>query len=357
MKDHIQDLINQAAEIVRDNNKIYKFTKISQSTDTAYSIRAENTSGDVRSFITNLNSYTEMDWERAFYREGWMNVVVQPSRLIGPLNILSIPHALITSGDPAYSQRSFSGTGTSLELNPFKSFGPIRIPGLGVEQFSPAPHTPTSPYGISSSRNEIQQYFMSLNNERKYRMRWEGGNFLDWWEQRASRASSPTSSTASPTVSYSEPGVVQAFDQKIPYRHDIGYHEFIKLMKNAAGSGTSAPPSVVPNETIIEEYENMTGNQVENIYQLGKNRILQFRDYDRNIMQEALHRLEDALAVTEDYETAQAAADRVDVESKERSDRLKNKINEVSGLFGGFFEGATKANKESRERYQGNNKQ
>ncbi len=352
MKDHIQDLINQAAQIVRENNNIYKFKKVSQSTDTAYSIRAENASGDVRSFITDLNSFAPMDWERAFYREGWANVVVQPSRLVGPLNILSIPHALITTGDPAYTQRSFSGTGSSLRLKPFEGFDPIFIPWLGVQQYSPAPHTPTVPYGISSSRNEIQQYFMSLDNERKYRMRWEGGNFLDWWEQRASRASSPTSSTASPSVFYSEPGVVQAFDQKIPYRHDIGYHEFIKLMKNAAGSGTSVPPSVVPTETIIEEYENMTGNQVENIYQLGKNRVLQFRDYDRNIMREALQRLENALAVREDYEDAQNEADLVDVRAKERSNALKKKIDDVTGLIGGFFEGATKANMNKERTYK-----
>jgi hypothetical protein len=344
MKDHIQDLINQATQIVRENNNVYKFKKISQSTDTAYSIRAQNTSGDVRSFITDLNSFPPMDWERAFYGQGWANVVVQPSRLIGPLTILAIPNASITPGDTAYSQRSFSGTGSSLRLKPFESFGEIFIPGLGVRQYSPTPHTPTSPYGISSSRNEIQQYFLSLDNERKYRMRWEGGNFLDWWEQRASRASSPTSTTASPSVSYSEPGVVQAFEQKIPYRYDIGYHEFIKLMKDSVDPASSTPAPILPSETIIEEYENMTGNQVENIYQLGKNSILQFRDYDRNIMQEALQRLENALAVTEDYETAQAAADAVDVDAKERANTLKKKIDEVSGLFGGFLSGATKAN-------------
>jgi hypothetical protein len=352
MKDHIQDLINQAAQIVRENNNVYKFKKVSQSTDTAYSIRAVNTSGDVRSFITDLNSLPPMDWERAFYGQGWANVVVQPSRLIGPLTFLAIPNASITPGDPAYSQRSFSGTGSSLRLKPFEGFDPIFIPGLGVQQYSPAHHTPTSPYGISSPDNEIQQYFLSLNNERKYRMRWEGGNFLDWWEQRASRASSPTSSTASPSVSYSEPGVVQAFEQKIPYRHDIGYHEFIKLMKNAAGSGTSAPADVLPSETIIEEYENMTGNQVENIYQLGKNRVLQFRDYDRNIMQEALQRLETALAVREDYEDAQDEANLVDVRAKERSDTLKKKIDDVTGLIGGFLGGAAKANMNKERTYK-----
>ena len=336
MTDPLKDIISQAEILIKENNKVYQFKKISQS-QTAYAIRAVNAAGDVTSFLTVRGVHNEFSWERAFYAQGWTDVNVHPTQLEGTLTIVGVPPAATTPGDAAFTQRTFSGTATSVSVQPFRAFRPFSVPGIGPRHFSPVAHTPTSPYGVSSSDNDIQLYFMGLSNHQKYEMRWEGGNFLDWWNERAARASAPSGSTSHPHSTPQSPEVVAAFAQKIPYKRDPRYDEFLKLMREVkSGTGATAI-DILPDEVVIEEYESRTGNTVRNIFALGKERIMKFRDYDRPMMMRALENLRAALKVTEDYERAQEAEDNIDIEAKRRSDELKAKVNELSGLASGFL--------------------
>lgn len=337
MTDPLEQIISQAEKIVKENNKVYQFTKVSQS-QSAYAIRAVNAAGDVASFLTVRGVHNEASWERAFYAQGWTSVNVHPSQLSGTLTIVGVPSAATTSGDAAFTQRSFSGTATSVDVKPFKSFDPLfSIPGIGLRRFTPVAHTPTTPYGVTSSDNDIQLYFMGLSNDQKYEMRWEGGNFMDWWDERAARAAAPSSSTSHPHSVPQAPAVVEAFAQKIPYKRDPGYDEFLKLMRKVkSGSGATAL-EILPDEVTIEEYESRTGNVVNNIYTLGRDRIMKFRDYDRSMMMTALENLRSALKVEEDYEVAQNAENRIDEDAKNRANQFKDKVNEITGLAGGFL--------------------
>ena len=335
MTDPLKDLISQAERITKENNKVYQFKKVSQS-QTAFAISARNAAGDIATFLTVRGPYDESSWERAFYANGWIDVNVTPSPLNGPLTIAAVPNAAIAPGDTAFSERGSSGTATSLTLQPFRSFPGFSIPGLGVRRFAPPPHVPTVPYGVSSSDNDIQMYFMSLSNDDKFRIRWEGGNFLDWWEERARKAAAPPSFSGYPKASAS-PEVVSAFKQKIPNKRVSGYDEFLKLMRKVrSGSGATAI-DILPDEVLIDEYESRTGNNVQTIYSLGKERIMKFRDYDSAIIMTALENLRTALRVEEDYERDQAAEDAIDENARTRNEEFKNRVNEVTGLLGGFL--------------------
>ena len=335
MTDPLKELISQAEQIIKENNKVYQFTKVSQS-QTAFAISARNAAGDVATFLSVRGPYDEFSWERAFYANGWTDVVVTPSPLDGPLTIAAVPNAAIAPGDTPFSERASSGTATSLSLQPFRSFPAFSVPGIGVRRFSPAPHVPTTPYGISSSDNDIQMYFMSLSNDEKFKIRWEGGNFITWWNERASKAAASTSSSSYPRTSTS-PEVVSAFKQKIPNKRTPGYDEFLKLMRKVkSGTGATAL-EILPDDVLIDEYESRTGNNVQTLYALGKERIMKFRDYDSSIMMTALDNLRSALRVEEDYERDQRAEDAIDEDARARNERFKNRVNEVTGLLGGFL--------------------
>jgi hypothetical protein len=337
MTDPLEQIILQAEKIVKENNKVYQFTKISQS-QTAFAIRARNTAGDFTSFLTVRGTSDEASWERAFYGQGWMDVNVHPTLLTGSITIASVPSAATTPGDAAFTQRSFSGTATSVSVKPFSFFDPLfSVPGIGLRRFTPVAHTPTTPYGVSSSDNDIQLYFMGLSNDQKYEMRWEGGNFMDWWNERAARAAAPSNSTSHPHSVPQSPEVVAAFAQKIPFKRVVGYDEFLKLMRKVkSGTGATAL-DILPDEVLIDEYESRTGNTVQTIFALGKERIMKFRDYDRPLMLKSLENLRSVLKVQEDYETAQSAENRIDEDAKDRANVFKNKVNEITGLAGGFL--------------------
>lgn len=354
MTDPLKQLISQAESIIRENNKVYQFTKVSLGpSQTAFAIRAVNTAGDVASFLTVRGRFDEASWERAFYGQGWTAVNVHPTTLDGTLTITRVPPAATTPGDAAFTQRTFSGTAGSVPVSPFKSFGPLfTVPGIGVSVYSPTAHVPTVPYGVSSSDNDIQMYFMGLSNEQKYHMRWEGGNFLDWWDERAARAAAPSSSTPSPHSTPQSQVVVSAFSQKIPYKRDAGYDEFLKLMRKVKSGSGATSTVILPDEVLIEEYESRTGNTVMSIYSLGRERIMKFRDFDRPMMMQALENLRTALGVEEDYEVAQRAVNRIDDDAKVRSDQFKNKVNEITGLMGGFLGSITNEKNRIRGDYK-----
>jgi hypothetical protein len=85
MTDPLKEIISQAEKIIKENNNVYQFTKVSQ-TATSYSITATNTAGQNKSFLTDRNMHTAFDWESNFYGRGWSNVIVSRSLLEGPLS-------------------------------------------------------------------------------------------------------------------------------------------------------------------------------------------------------------------------------------------------------------------------------
>ena len=331
MTDPLKEIILQAEKIIKDNNRVYQFKKVSQ-TPTSYSITATNTAGQVKSFLTDRNIHTAFDWERDFYANGWSNVIVSKSVLEGPLTLTAIPSASTTAGDAAYSQRSVSTSTPGLPVNLIPSLGrPLfTIPGLGSTVYTPSSHTPTAPYGLSEVDNQIQQYFGNMSNDDKFEIGWEGGNFIDWWNDRAARASAPTSRSTSPTTDVRSAEITSAFNQKIPSVNDAMYHEFLDLLEKKKQSASSGGASnELPDERMIRQYESITGNNVSNLFTLGKQRTLDFSDYDPQIMTAALSRLTNALQLPQDYRTLRETDEAEAERNRQRAQRHLNIINEI----------------------------
>lgn len=330
MTDPLKEIISQAEKFIRENSNIYQFTKVSQ-TPMSYSITATNTAGQSKSFLTDRNIHTAFDWESNFYGRGWSNVIVTRSQLEGPLTLSNIPDATTTPGDAAYSQRAVSTSTSGLPVSLIPSLGrpTFVVPGLGGTVYTPASHTPTSPYGINEVDNQIQQYYMAMSNDDKFEMGWEGGDFNDWWNDRAARASAPTSGRTSPGGSVVSPQITNAFNQKIPSVNDAMYHEFLDLYDKKIQSGTGNSGEILPDERLIRQYESITGNPVSNLFSLGKRRDLDFADYDIQIMSTALSRLTEALQLPQDYRTMREADEAEEIRARERAQRHLNIINDI----------------------------
>jgi len=330
MTDPLKEIISQAEKIIKENNNVYQFTKVSQ-TATSYSITATNTAGQNKSFLTDRNMHTAFDWESNFYGRGWSNVIVSRSLLEGPLSLSNIPNATTTAGDAAYSQRAVSTSTSGLPVSLIPSLGrpTFVVPGLGGTVYTPASHTPTAPYGINEVDNQIQQYFMGMSNDDKFEMGWEGGDFVDWWDDRAARASAPTSGRTSPGGSVVSPEITSAFNQKIPSVNDAMYHEFLDLIDKKMQSGTGTTGVTLPDERLIRQYEGITGNPVSNLFSLGKMRTLDFTDYDVEIMNAALRRLTEALQLPQDYRTLREADEAEELRSRQRAERHLNILNDI----------------------------
>jgi len=340
MTDPLEHIISQAEKIIKENNKVYQQLRTSAGpSQTAFAVRARNTAGDMASFITVRGTYDEASWMRAFYAQGWVDVNVYPTVLEGPVTYATVPSAATTPGDVDLSrrQRGSVGTATSIVLQPLRNFNSFSIPVLGVTSYAPTPHTPTAPYGVSSSDNDIQLYFMGLSNDQKYEMRWEGGNFLDWWEMRAAIAAAPSGTATHPHANPTSPEVVAAFAQKIPYKREAGYDEFLKLMRKVKSTMGDTDSELLPDDVLIDEYESRTGNVVRTIYYLGKQRVMKFRDYDRDLILTSLENLRRALKVTEQYEIDQRAADQVDIDARDRANRFRNQTNEIADYLSGLL--------------------
>ena len=128
-------------------------------------------------------------------------------------------------------------------------------------------------------------------------------------------------------------------DALINVRSDRGLNSENKNSEKLVSARNSADFSDASREYdhALDEYESRTGNNVQTLYALGKERIMKFRDYDSSIMMTALENLRTALRVEEDYERDQRAEDAIDENARERSKEIKDRVNEVTGLLGGFL--------------------